>query len=288
VKQSSTLPGVKAPRRSFQAFTLIELLVVIAIIAILAAILFPVFQKVRENARRASCQSNMKQLGIAVTQYVQDSDEIYPIGCNNGWNQTWADAAQPYIKSLAVFRCPDDSSTTYPASAPNWLNAGWAGVPISYAANGYMAYENSDSNWDVIGVMGMVQPKSIPGGWMGNTTRSLASAGRPADTIMIAEKHEDDVAKNPKSNYGNLTVWGPGAIFTNVNWWDQWASGEIPDGTLPAAAYPNGPDGAVSTKHNNMSNFLFVDGHVKTMRPYLTNPDNKNHPELNMWDATRQ
>ena len=54
---------------------MIELLVVIAI---LAAILFPVFQKVRENARRTSCLSNLKQLGLGFTQYVQDGDEKYP------------------------------------------------------------------------------------------------------------------------------------------------------------------------------------------------------------------
>lgn len=59
-------------------FTLIELLVVIAIIAILAAILFPVFAKAREKGRQASCQSNLKQLGMAVVMYVQDY-EAYPI-----------------------------------------------------------------------------------------------------------------------------------------------------------------------------------------------------------------
>jgi prepilin-type N-terminal cleavage/methylation domain-containing protein len=62
-------------RRAVRGFTLIELLVVIAIIAILAAILFPVFARARENARRASCQSNLKQMALASAQYTQDYDE---------------------------------------------------------------------------------------------------------------------------------------------------------------------------------------------------------------------
>jgi len=65
------------------AFTLIELLVVIAIIAILAAILFPVFAQVREKARQTSCSSNLKQIGLAVAQYVQDNDESFPIAETN-------------------------------------------------------------------------------------------------------------------------------------------------------------------------------------------------------------
>src|SRR5438270_7124865 len=63
---------------SRKAFTLIELLVVIAIIAILAAILFPVFAKAREQARKTACTSNVKQLGLAWMMYVQDNDETFP------------------------------------------------------------------------------------------------------------------------------------------------------------------------------------------------------------------
>jgi prepilin-type N-terminal cleavage/methylation domain-containing protein/prepilin-type processing-associated H-X9-DG protein len=101
-----------------KAFTLIELLVVIAIIAILAAILFPVFGRARENARRSSCQSNLKQIALGFKQYISDYDERYPLNYVNAISSTapvqptvigWADAIQPYLKSTQIYQCPSDS-----------------------------------------------------------------------------------------------------------------------------------------------------------------------------------
>ena len=113
--RAGSTPNTQPARR--RAFTLIELLVVIAIIAILAAILFPVFARARENARRASCQSNLKQIGLGIKQYIQDYDERFPQeGDATAGNRGWAYAIQPYIKSEQLFQCPSETVAPPPGA----------------------------------------------------------------------------------------------------------------------------------------------------------------------------
>jgi prepilin-type N-terminal cleavage/methylation domain-containing protein/prepilin-type processing-associated H-X9-DG protein len=140
--------------RSMTAFTLIELLVVIAIIAILAAILFPVFGRARENARRSSCQSNVKQIGLAFAQYSQDYDERFP-STYSGFTATgvWYGSLQPYLKSAQIFTCPSDSQ----------MANGLTGFHVSYIYN-----------FDV-------------GGEDGRDNKSLASVESPSTVIMMTD-----------------------------------------------------------------------------------------------------
>jgi len=274
MKRTSDAPSGRRPR----GFTLIELLVVIAIIAILAAILFPVFAQARDKARQASCQSNLKQLGIAMQMYAQDYDEVFVTGLQETWwDCTWYRTITPYVKNLGVFRCPSDPGKDPPAAYS------WAGPRLSYVTNGYMLYRNNA--WRVIGISGMSQQ------WMGlgNTTRTLAGVNQPSGTIMMTERPHvwPTVANDP----GNVLMWGPGAFVSGVNWWDTSGGPSLlPDGTRPVTTVkydPNGKNGGVFAVHADQANFLFVDGHVKSMVPSATNPDPINRPQDNMWDAER-
>lgn len=158
-------------------FTLIELLVVIAIIAILSAILFPVFARARENARRASCMSNLKQIGLGVMQYTQDYDETYPLGAylTPTMRATWREIINPYVKSQQLFKCPSSSST-------NTEN----GTSTDYGCNnGYLDASGSITAFNIMGLV------DIPGNYI-RPSASLAAVDKPAETIMVAEKIGSD------------------------------------------------------------------------------------------------
>jgi prepilin-type N-terminal cleavage/methylation domain-containing protein/prepilin-type processing-associated H-X9-DG protein len=140
---------MKATRKR-SAFTLIELLVVIAIIAILAAILFPVFAQAREAARKASCQSNLKQIALALGMYQQDYDgRMYASGMLPEFPATGPDGTnivrmmggghsyflQPYIKNRQLFVCPSDTGENYWGRSSTgwpWSTASWWNTPTSY------------------------------------------------------------------------------------------------------------------------------------------------------------
>ena len=147
------------------AFTLIELLVVIAIIAILAAILFPVFAKAREKARQISCVSNQKQITLGAKMYSQDYDELLPAAGGvdpnnvplNGSDQLTTndpagnllnlfDEEQPYIKSVQLWRCPDNNGKGAIGYFPNGnviINGGLAEAAISAEASVWMLSDSA-------------------------------------------------------------------------------------------------------------------------------------------------
>ncbi|RYG73538.1 DUF1559 domain-containing protein [bacterium] len=156
-----------------QAFTLIELLVVIAIIGILAAILFPVFGRVREKARQTTCQSNLKQFGSAILMYAQDYDEGMPlaikhidqIGPRSSQTNGVAEFGihvqlMPYIKSVGVFQCPDDSGFEVASSSGGFpVPAGWKvweayGSSYRFAPENFSMFPSSES--------GMTNPPATP------------------------------------------------------------------------------------------------------------------------------
>ena len=276
--------------RARRGFTLIELLVVIAIIAILAAILFPVFAKAREQARKTSCLSNMKQIGLGIMQYKQDYDEKFPMAyfyvngaTSAGGYVHWTGSMQPYIKSEQLFVCPSDAgggiaptNCTKPACTSSGQTFQTAGVDdvqvprLSYIANELL--------------MPRKKFASIPLNVVAD-----AAVDSPSEVILVAEMSDKPANLNGSSSTGGSAVKShrPTAGVSEGSPTGEYDS-EDGTGTIyatPASVAIDAMDNPATGKphimyasykrHLEGTNYLFADGHAKWMRLDRTlNPDN--------------
>lgn len=260
-------------KKRSSGFTLIELLVVIAIIAILSAILFPVFARARENARRTSCLSNTKQIGLAFVQYFQDYDERFPHNKNAGTH--WAnDSMQPYLKSRQVLRCSSDTSPQWPDGAAP------ANRVTSYVLNGLLVF-NSDVPADVNHGATGIQRAGTAGVLQDIVAHHLAKVQSPSEVILLAEAPN---INNGSRNYIHSFHWSPDGVTAATTPPGGARGANSGNGSAASCTADNGnassshnrfcvrldgtrvPEDIAIERHFGGFNAAYVDGHSKWVK----------------------
>jgi prepilin-type processing-associated H-X9-DG protein len=176
-------------------------LVVIAIIAILAAILFPVFARARENARRASCQSNLKQLQLGLIQYTQDYDETYPRYSLNDYDPAdssvrgWTLLVQPYLKSVQIFQCPSEKTNPDDTAITRGYSDYWMNLYVYGGASGTATAvpklsQFSNTAQTIINFDGWQWQSNMRLGWNDFNNRCISHLGSD-DYYNMARRHLD-------------------------------------------------------------------------------------------------
>jgi prepilin-type N-terminal cleavage/methylation domain-containing protein len=258
--------GIRAAKS--HGFTLIELLVVIAIIAILAAILFPVFAQAREKARQTTCLSNVKQIGLALLQYVQDHDETGPLSCDFEGNEEFyviAPQLQPYIKSFGIWKCPDSQ-----------YNEG---------SDQYAAVENPWTDW-------MSNPNDPCLGFGVST----AGAAKFYDDIYppddyrynqsLKRDYSSDICTTSNGSKTNVLLYNDTGI-TSVSKAVFLIDNPVNNWTWPfytGAWYNPGGGSGINGRHTNGSVAVFMDGHAHWESESVLYPDMWNTNDNKDWD----
>ena len=209
--------------RARRGFTLVEMLIVIGVVALLAAIMFPVFSRVREGGRRTACNNNLRQMGLAFTQYRQDNNGRFP---GAGQYQKWGNGAH-WVKGVN-----SDNNTGNPGSLA--LTSGdrdiRAGVTANVEGGALFTYTKESKIY------------YCPSNATGSAKRlsysmNCAIAGmsdvrikEPSNIILLVDEE--------KANDGYL-----------------YTAGQLTGGGTSTDE--------LTQRHNSSGNLLFVDGHVK-------------------------
>jgi prepilin-type N-terminal cleavage/methylation domain-containing protein/prepilin-type processing-associated H-X9-DG protein len=253
-----------------RGFTLIELLVVIAVIALIAAILFPVFAQVREKARQTTCLSNAKQIGLAQMLYLQDYEEaLLPKYVLTGLPRQpnspdpfqreanfkiWTQLLEPYLKNSQVLYCPSFNEAVYVENAAHPSCDG-PGIRSVFPARYYYSHFGMGSG-SVWGACTPERPRvATAGNAPGNSPwKTLAMIPRPGETVIFQD---------------NATWESPGGGFYGFIGCECGIKGTA------------SKQGLGQSRHHQGCNYIFVDGHAKTM-----NLDPEYEPQISCAGAT--
>lgn len=264
--------------KELRAFTLIELLVVIAVISLLASILFPVFAQAREQARKTTCLSNTKQIGLSVLMYAQDYDETFPLlfvpttaddrtafqyvpgGIST---LSWQNVIQPYAKNWGLMICPDDKfNKADPRYVDPFLNFG---IPANSNVDGVTSFYDTYYSGGTPTAFNGIGGAFPDNGWsfftlMGAPSLSLAAVNSAATMTLATDATAPDwwgATFGPGGNdtqfFGFCTTWFP-------------AYGIEGFGPSPRHNTTNTDPCNYTREIPGMFNVVFTDGHSKSVQ----------------------